>query len=243
MALIRYPTVSNETICWLVLCWLLQFLQVLPIVLQHSPDDISPQTLCSLLQISGTCRQLLRQSRADCSIVSHMGLPALGTLLGFSRFASWLPIAPGLISRLNLSSVPETDSVCHLEVMQHLLLLALHATAAAGPSTAVTAAASKTPAGVLPLQLQHISLGLLASPAVVGALASTHVQHLEIQLYSSLPPALLPSYRALAIIGAAYSQGAGRSGAVTRCCNAGHARPCFWPWPVTALDKPSLAAS
>lgn len=142
---------------------------MLPLILQHSATHICCNTLCSLLQVSRTCRQTVRQSRAHA--VVHNGVyPALKTLLGLSRFAAWLGNGhAGLVSELILySSVAQCAEADQpsTEVIQNMLVLALRSAALAASAAAADAAdcAGQAMGNILqavPLQLKYFSTNYL----------------------------------------------------------------------------------
>jgi hypothetical protein len=96
-------------------------LEVLPLLLQHGSDAVTPQLLCSLLQVSSSVNQALWQARASCSVDSDMHR-ALATPVGLSNFCVWLKGHPGLVSDLTL--VADCDSG-DTETLHNVLLLAL----------------------------------------------------------------------------------------------------------------------
>lgn len=176
-----------------------KFLEVLPLLLQHGSDAVTPQMLCSLLQTSSSVNQALRQARARCSVDSHMQR-ALTTAAGLSSFCVWLKGHSGLVSDLRLRT-SEGSSSDDMEALHNVLLLALQL------MHACTAVPVPGQAAALPLQLQSFGVqGYRVSPALLAALAATQVQKLAVDLDSRrLTPALgsalggLHSLRCLAV--------------------------------------------
>jgi hypothetical protein len=160
---------------------LLQFMEVLPMVLQHGSDAFTPKLLCSLLQTSSSVNQALRQTRARCSVDSHMQR-ALATPGGLSSFCVWLKGHSGLVSTLKLHTSYYSGDT---GMLHNVLLLALHACIAAPVPVPGQAAA-------LPLQLQSFRVqGYRLCPTLLAALAATQVQELELMTESKwMTPAL-----------------------------------------------------
>lgn len=82
----------------------MQVADVFSLVVEHSADANSPQTLCSLLQVSTLVRRAMQQTRGKCRI-HHADLGPNGQPypLRVLRWSKWLVKYPGLVCDVTLN--------------------------------------------------------------------------------------------------------------------------------------------